>query len=227
MSSSGQKQRIALTRVLVRNPKILLLDESTSALDSESEQVVQEALEKVVADQRRTTIVIAHRLSTIRNADVIAVVDAGKIVEQGTHDELIALEGQYYQLVEAQKATFFVEESSTRTHEFVDLRSTETGNGAPALLFRDVHFRYPARKNIEVFKGLNLSIRAGETLALVGPRYEIIISLVSKPIPTARFHSDVVFHGLRLCSVAMVKVLRFNSWNAFMTPIQVRLNLMA
>jgi ATP-binding cassette subfamily B (MDR/TAP) protein 1 len=184
MSSSGQKQRIALTRVLVRNPKILLLDESTSALDSESEQVVQEALEKVVADQRRTTIVIAHRLSTIRNADVIAVVDAGKIVEQGTHDELIALEGQYYQLVEAQKTTFFVEESSTRKHEFVDLRSTEMGNGAPALLFRDVHFRYPARKNIEVFKGLNLSIRAGETLALVGPRYEIIFRLVSTPIPT-------------------------------------------
>jgi ATP-binding cassette subfamily B (MDR/TAP) protein 1 len=70
MSAPGQKQRIAIARVLVRNPKILLLDESTSALDSESEQVVQEALDNVVADQRRTTIVIAHRLSTIRNADM-------------------------------------------------------------------------------------------------------------------------------------------------------------
>jgi ATP-binding cassette, subfamily B (MDR/TAP), member 1 len=70
MSAPGQKQRIAIARVLVRNPRILLLDESTSALDSESEQVVQEALDNVVADQRRTTIVIAHRLSTIRNADM-------------------------------------------------------------------------------------------------------------------------------------------------------------
>jgi ATP-binding cassette subfamily B (MDR/TAP) protein 1 len=84
MSLSGQKQPIALTRVLARNPKILLLHESTSALDSESEQVVQEALENVVTDQKWTTIVIAHRLSTIRNADMIAVVDARKIVEQGT-----------------------------------------------------------------------------------------------------------------------------------------------
>jgi ABC-type multidrug transport system fused ATPase/permease subunit len=130
---------------------------------------------------------------------MIAVVNGGKIVEQGTHDELMSLEGQYFQLAEAQNTAFSVDESPRRQSEFVNLKSIETGNGAPALLFRDVHFRYPARKNIEVFKGLNLSVRAGETLALVGPRYEIIIRLVCTSTRTARFHSDVVVHGLRLC----------------------------
>ncbi|KAF1775143.1 P-loop containing nucleoside triphosphate hydrolase [Phytophthora cactorum] len=82
--SGGQKQRIAIARAILKNPNILLLDEATSALDSESEKVVQEALDKVVALKRRTTIVIAHRLSTIRRADVICVVSGGKIAEQGT-----------------------------------------------------------------------------------------------------------------------------------------------
>ncbi|KAF4314666.1 hypothetical protein G195_011655, partial [Phytophthora kernoviae 00238/432] len=83
--SGGQKQRIAIARAILKNPNILLLDEATSALDSESEKVVQEALDKVVALKRRTTIIIAHRLSTIRKADKICVVSGGKIAEQGTH----------------------------------------------------------------------------------------------------------------------------------------------
>jgi len=98
--SGGQKQRIAIARAIIKNPSVLLLDEATSALDTESERIVQAALDNLRVTQRRTTIVIAHRLSTIRNADKIAVVDKGKIVEEGTHDELLdkGPEGRYYNL---------------------------------------------------------------------------------------------------------------------------------
>lgn len=99
--SGGQRQRLSIARAILKNPPILILDEATSALDSESEHVVQEALDRLM--KNRTTLIIAHRLSTIKNASMICVMHEGRIVESGTHDELIALNRYYKRLVDMQK----------------------------------------------------------------------------------------------------------------------------
>ncbi|XP_074310741.1 ABC transporter B family member 21-like [Silene latifolia] len=102
--SGGQKQRIAIARAILKDPRILLLDEATSALDAESERVVQEALDRIMVN--RTTVVVAHRLSTVRNADIIAVIQQGKVVEKGQHSELVKdPEGAYSQLIHLQETT--------------------------------------------------------------------------------------------------------------------------
>jgi subfamily B ATP-binding cassette protein MsbA len=94
--SGGQRQRLAIARAILANPKIIILDEATSSLDTESEALIQKSLSELIKD--RTTIVIAHRLSTIKKADQILVIESGKIVERGTHNELISLKGRYFDL---------------------------------------------------------------------------------------------------------------------------------
>lgn len=185
--SGGQKQRVALARVLITKPAILLLDEATSALDSESEAVVQEALDILMEEGNQTIVVIAHRLSTIKNADIIAVVSEGKVVETGTHKDLMEKQGAYYDLVEAQQGSKKGEEDTTTStassettsrassavEEEIEVAATAAillENGSNHVLrFHDVHFHYPSRPMNKVFRGLDLCVEEGETLAIVGP----------------------------------------------------------
>ena len=98
--SGGQRQRVSIARAILKNPPILILDEATSALDTESERLVQDALERLM--KTRTTVAIAHRLSTIKSADEICVIHEGEIVERGTHDELLSIDGYYKRLNDMQ-----------------------------------------------------------------------------------------------------------------------------
>ena len=184
----GQKQRIAIARTMIKNPKILILDEATSALDVESEQIVQRAIDNLLEDSQRTTIVIAHRLSTIRNADVILVLENGTIVESGTHDSLLERNGKYSALVCSQQnfkiaddiRSETVEPSSLEEESKTSILEANSTIGAfeskvvadedqiPLLRFRNVSFAYPARPSSVVLQNFNLSVHFGETVAIVG-----------------------------------------------------------
>ena len=204
--SGGQKQRIAIARVLIKQPKILVLgmfvllliptycyiisyfalyviyvDEATSALDTESELVVQEALDNLLKTSKRTTLIIAHRLSTIRNADVIAYVANGTVMELGSHDELIGRSDSLYkQLVDKHEFDDDKDKSASGTNSaqisreasvanLVQLESSSPDYNKEQLKFNKVTFAYPTRPDRLVCDCFDLSIQKGETIALVGP----------------------------------------------------------
>jgi ATP-binding cassette, subfamily B (MDR/TAP), member 1 len=180
--SGGQKQRIAICRCLISSPKLLILDEATSALDSESELVVQDALDNILASKKITTVIIAHRLSTIRNADKINVLVGGEIKESGTHNELMAKEDGYYlKLVLKQDGpgnrTSMVASSSFKSEEnltqldvdkpMIDV--VDIDSATAHITFNDVVFSYPTRQSKIILNGFNLKIYKGQTVALCGP----------------------------------------------------------
>ncbi|KAJ3169077.1 Multidrug resistance protein 1 [Geranomyces variabilis] len=147
LMSGGQKQRICIARALVRNPKVLLLDEATSALDTNSERLVQAALER--ASVGRTTLVVAHRLSTVRTADRIVVMNQGKIVEIGDHQSLIDADGIYKKLVDMQQIGHEEEEQSAEDYEegIMSTEAQETFNSAPHRAFTSASEK---RKSLDI-----------------------------------------------------------------------------
>lgn len=168
----------SIARTLITKPKIILLDEATSALDSESEATVQEALDAIMAEGDATIVVIAHRLSTIRNADIIAVVDKGKVAETGNHDTLLKKKGKYYDLVQAQKGKLDRQSSSTgsegslsRTNSEGSLENmdAQVNQATGVIAVNNIDFSYPSRPDNKIFRDLIVGVDEGQTLAFVGP----------------------------------------------------------
>jgi len=160
--SGGEKQRVAIARTILKDPRIILLDEATAALDSETEQNIQKALTKL--SQGRTTLVIAHRLSTITTADQILVLHSGKVVESGTHDELLALKGRYASMWRKQiRAQAIAEQAKVLSDRAEQLRSEARGGDDSASQSEDERLGGGARQTVSTRSGLATPFNESET----------------------------------------------------------------
>lgn len=221
--SGGQKQRIAIARALVRNPKILLLDESTSALDLQSESIVQAALDK--ASIGRTTFIIAHRLSTIKSADKIIVMDDGKVKEVGTHYDLIASKGLYYNLVNSQQTV--EDENDKETDENLNSNGrliqrtfsieSETYNRANSIDVGKLSKKSKEDDNVPISRLIRLTfpdkyyVISGALCALImglsTPAYALIFGeiLGELAVPDKeKMQKNVLFYSLMFCLMGLI-----------------------
>ncbi|CAG8544756.1 10017_t:CDS:10 [Ambispora leptoticha] len=210
LMSGGQKQKIAIARALIKNPSILLLDEATSALDTKSEASVQEALD--AAAKNRTTIIIAHRLSTVKNADKIAVMSKGEIVEIGTHEELIARQAVYYGLVKAQELKVQKDKKASSTYSMEEIKAEKEEQDFSKL--PTPWFRIVKLIRSEIWFILMGSLGAaimGAVFPLYSLIYSNILEVFSKPDPNEIIREANFWAGMFVVLAAVAFMITLHS----------------